>query len=234
MHKLSVIIPTYNEEATISEVIAKVDNVEVGIPKEIIVVDDGSKDRTREILSKMKNIRTVFHEQNKGKGGALKTGILNAAGDLFMLQDADLEYDPSDYPTLLEPILNDEADLVMGSRFLSNGPKFFTRNGDPFFSHFIGNLMIRWTTNFLYGRRFTDYEGCYKAFKKNLVDAIPVEANGFDFDNELICKAMRKGYRICEVPIHYKARLYTEGKKITWRDGVKILWQIVKCRFGKI
>ena len=201
------------------------------LQQEIIVVDDGSQDQTTKVLEEIPDIRLVVHEKNKGKGAALKTGIKNATGDIVLLQDADLEYDPQDYPALLQPILEGRSEFVMGSRFLYKRPRFLTQDGDPFVSHFIGNLMIIWTTNFLYGQKKTDYEGCYKVFTKSLIDRIPIRADGFEFDNELICKAFRRGYEIFEVPIRYSPRLYSEGKKIKWQDGVRMLWNIVMWRF---
>jgi glycosyltransferase involved in cell wall biosynthesis len=228
---MSVIIAAYNEEATIEEIIIRVRKVLVpDIEKEIVVVDDGSKDKTREILKKIEGIRVFFHERNLGKGGALKPGIANATGDVIILQDADLEYSPEDYPALIIPILNDKVDLVLGSRFHSYGPRFFTKNGDPFFSHYIGNKMIIGLTNFLYGQKITDYEGCYKAFTRDLARQVAVTSNGFEFDNELVCKSLRLGYKIAEIPIHYHPRLYAEGKKIKWTDGIRMLWAIIKWR----
>lgn len=229
--KLSVIIPAYNEKETISELISRVQAVDIGsLEKEIVVVDDGSKDGTRDILRNTPAVKSVFHEQNQGKGGALLTGIREATGDLIIIQDADLEYDPKDYPTMIAPILSGEYEFVMGSRFLLQKIKFFTDDGSPFFSHFVGNKMITAFTNLLYGQSHTDYEGCYKAFTKKLAMEVNVKTRGFDFDNEFICKTLRFGYKIKEVPIHYQSRLYTEGKKITWQDGVKILFTILKWR----
>lgn len=230
--KVSVVVPAFNEAATITQIIQKVQAVNLSpLEKEIIVVDDGSKDGTRDILKKISGIQTIFHEKNKGKGGALKTGIASASGDMILIQDADLEYDPKDYSVILGPILEGRADLVMGSRFIYDPPKFFTKDGDPFFSHYVGNKLITCLTNLLYGQRNTDYEGCYKAFTRELSHAVPVTADGFEFDNELICKSLRKGYRMTEVPIRYQSRLYSDGKKITWLDGVIILWTILKWRF---
>ena len=232
--KLSVIIPAYNEAQTIEEILSRVKNVVLGdLEKEIIVVDDGSRDGTRDILRRIMGIHYVFHERNKGKGGAIKTGISTATGDILLIQDADLEYDPEDYRVMIQPILAGETEFVMGSRFLLQKIHFFTEHGAPFFSHYIGNKLITWTTNFLYGQQFTDYEGCYKAFTAALAREIPIRTDGFAFDNELICKTLRRRHRIKEVPIRYKSRLYTDGKKITWRDGLKILWIILKCRFTR-
>lgn len=230
--RISIIIPLFNEERTIQELIQRVQNVNLnGLEKDIVVVDDGSQDRTAELLRKINGIRYFTNLRNQGKGAAIKTGIRHATGEIFLIQDADLEYDPRDYPVILKPILEGKVEFVMGSRFLVEKPRFFTKKGAPFFSHYVGNLMVIAWTNFLYGQRKTDYEGCYKAFTRTLKEWIPIETNGFDFDNELICKALRRGHEIAEVPIRYKPRLYKEGKKIRWQDGVRILWSIFKWRF---
>ena len=240
---LSVIIPVYNEAATIREVIRRV--AAVGIAQEIIVVDDGSTDGTRETLHRLQRengkafpsasgspceLRVAWHERNRGKGAAVRTGFQAARGDIVVIQDADLEYDPQDFHALIEPIERGEADAVLGSRFLLQGPRFFVRGGMPFFSHYVGNKVIIWLTNRLYGFRATDYEGCYKAFKRQLVLSTPVIADGFEFDNELICKLLRRHARIAEVPIRYAPRVYREGKKIRWYHGVRMVWTILKWR----
>ncbi len=231
--KITILIPAYNESGTIKEVIEKVRQAPLPrhLEKEIIVVDDGSEDSTRVKLSELSGIQVFFHDRNQGKGAAVKTGIRHSTGDIILIQDADLEYNPEDYPVVLQPILSEFAELVMGSRFLCEPPKFFSKDGDPFFSHFIGNRIIIWLTNFLYGQNMTDYEGCYKAFTTSLARSIPIGADGFEFDNELICKSIRRGHKIAEVPIHYKSRLYSEGKKINWWDGLVILWTILKWRY---
>jgi len=230
--KLSIIIPVFNEEDTVQELIRRVERVSLSnLEKEIVVVDDRSSDRTAEILRQTPGVRAFFHERNRGKGAALKTGISRSTGDLILLQDADLEYNPDDYPALLRPLLEGRAELVMGSRFLLEKPRYFTKEGSPFFSHYLGNRAVIVLTNFLYGQRMTDYEGCYKVFTRKLIESTPIEADGFSFDNELVCKSLRRGYQLVEVPIHYHPRLYSEGKKITWRDGIKMLWTILKWRF---
>jgi glycosyltransferase involved in cell wall biosynthesis len=230
--KLSVIIPAYNERGTIEAVVRRVQAVNLGpIEKEIIVVDDGSRDGTTEILKELSGIRHIPHERNAGKGAALTTGFQAATGDIVLIQDADLEYNPDDYPTVIRPILEGSSDVVMGSRFILYKPKFFGKRRSPYLSHYVGNVLITSITNLLYGQRFTDYEGCYKAFRRSLVAATPVKTNGFEFDNELICKLIRKGARIAEVPIRYTPRTYAHGKKITWRHGVIMLWTIIKWRF---
>jgi glycosyltransferase involved in cell wall biosynthesis len=232
MRKLTVVIPAYNEERTIAEVLRRVKDVEIGgLEREIIVVDDGSRDRTREILRDTSGIRAIFHEKNRGKGGALQTGIEAATGDVVIFQDADLEYDPSDYKTLLDPIVAGRCEFVMGSRFLREKPKFILGGNSPFFTHYIGNKVVVLLTNLLYLNRATDYEGCYKAVTRRLLVSLRIGCDGFEFDNELICKALRLGHRIIEVPISYHPRSYDDGKKITWRHGMRMLWTIVKWRF---
>ena len=233
--KVSIIIPAYNEVGTIEAIIQKVMETPLdGFEKEIIVVDDCSSDGTREVLqSLVSGIRLVFHPRNRGKGAAVRSGFATATGDILLIQDADLEYDPCDFPRLVEPIARGEADAVMGSRFLLEKPRFFSHDGAPFFSHFIGNKIIIWLTNLLYGFHATDYEGCYKAFSRQVIQDTTVLADSFDYDNELICKLLRRGRKIIEVPIHYYPRVYREGKKIRWQHGIKMVWAILKWRFKR-
>ncbi len=230
--KLSIIIPAYNEETTIKEVVDRIHAVDLGaIQKEIIVVDDGSVDGTSQVLKTLPNIHHITHSRNSGKGAAVTTGIKAASGDIVIVQDADLEYDPNDFLAVIQPILDQRCEAVMGSRFLSRQWTFFGKDQSPYLVHYLGNRLIIATTNLLYGRRFTDYEGRYKAFSRGVLAATPIHAEGFEFDNELVCKLIRKGVRILEVPIRYTPRTYDQGKKITWRHGVMILWTIVKWRF---
>ena len=230
--KLSVIIPVYNERSTIEAVVRRVQAVTLGpIEKEIIVVDDGSRDGTTEILKELSGIRRISHEKNAGKGAALSTGFRAATGDIVLIQDADLEYDPDDYRAVIRPIAEGTSDVVMGSRFIKYKVRIFGKHRSPYISHYIGNVLITFTTNLLYGKNFTDYEGCYKAFRQAVIATTPVEAKGFEFDNELICKLMRKGARIIEVPIRYTPRTYARGKKITWKHGLIMLWTIITWRF---
>jgi glycosyltransferase involved in cell wall biosynthesis len=229
--KISIIIPAYNEEETIAAVIQRIASISLGaIEKEIIVIDDASTDRTAEVLKSLHNIRSIRHSRNAGKGAALTTGIHASTGDLVIFQDADLEYAPEDYPVVLRPLIEGRCDVVMGSRFLRERPVFWGTRKSPYLNHYIGNLLIVWCTNVLYGKQFTDYEGCYKAFRRSLLLDTPVKATGFEFDNELICKVMRKGAQIAEVPIQYHPRTYAQGKKITWRHGLVMLWTIIKWR----
>jgi len=230
--KLSVIIPVYNEGNTIEAVVRRVQAVDLGaIEKEIIAVDDGSTDGTANVLKKLTAIRYLSHERNAGKGAALTTGFRAATGDIVLIQDADLEYDPDDYRAVIRPIAEGTSEVVMGSRFLYARPQFWGKDRSPYLTHYIGNILIVFFTNLLYGRNFTDYEGCYKAFRRTTLATTPVKAKGFEFDNELICKLMRKGSRIIEVPIRYTPRTYARGKKITWRHGLIMLWTIIKWRF---
>lgn len=235
--KLSVVIPAYNEEKTIREIVDKVRRVK--IPKEIIIVDDGSKDFTPAILDelKMKEVKdewfggyTIIHKPNGGKGSAVKAGILAAKGDIVIIQDADLEYDPEDYHIFVREIDGGEV-AVMGSRLIANQRIWFRdKKTLRYIINHLGILAITWSTNILYWNAATDYEGCYKAFRRELVQSIPIEANGFEYDNELVVKILRLGYRIKEVPIRYYPRSYEEGKKIRVLDGIKILWTILKWR----
>ena len=229
--RVSVVVPVYNEAALIETTLRRV--LASPVDKEVLVVDDASTDGTDRVLARLGEelpIRVFRQPRNMGKGAAVRRGFQEACGDILLIQDADLEYDPADYPALIAPILRGEADAVMGSRFLAQKPHFFTPQGDPFFTHYIGNRLIIWLTNLLYGFHASDYEGCYKAFTNEVIRATPVRANEFEFDNELICKLLRRRRRIVEVPIHYTPRVYTEGKKIRWQHGVRILWTILKWR----
>ena len=232
--KLSIVIPAYNEEATIVELLRRVRAADIpGFEREIIVVDDGSADRTAQLAREVPGVVLVRHARNAGKGAALKSGIQACSGDVVMFQDADLEYDPRDFAAVLAPIVEGRCDAVIGSRFLHERPVFFGRRRSPYLTHYLGNLMIVATTNWLYGKAFTDYEGCYKAFRRSVLLGVPVRADGFEFDNELLCKLFRKGAPVVEVPIRYAPRTYDRGKKITWRHGVIILWTIVRWRLWR-
>lgn len=230
MLKLSVIIPVYNEENTITKVISKVKNIRLkGISKEIIVIDDLSADRTRGILEKMKDkqVKILYHKKNIGKGAAIRTGLQNAAGDIILIQDADLEYDPKEYEKLLNPILSGNAKVVYGSRLNS-----IRKNMKNMYKlHYIGNLFLTFMTNLLYGVKITDMETGYKVFRKEVIDGINLKAKRFDFEPEITAKILKRGYKIFEVPISFAGRKFDEGKKITWKDGVQAAYYLLKYRF---
>lgn len=225
---LSVVIPVYNEDKTIDALLARVESVDLPYAKEIIIVDDCSTDGTREILQTIErgnrgNIRVVFHERNQGKGAALRTGFALASGDLIIIQDADLEYDPAEYPKLLAPILDDRADVVYGSRFVGSEPHRVL-----FFWHSIGNRALTLMSNMCTNLNLTDMESCYKVFRKDVLADIVIEENRFGFEPEITAKIARKKCRIYEVGISYSGRTYTEGKKISWLDGIWAIWCILK------
>jgi glycosyltransferase involved in cell wall biosynthesis len=226
---VSVVIPAYNERDTIVEVIRRVQAV--GIHHEIIVVDDFSLDGTRQILLELerreKNLQVLLHGYNKGKGAALRTGFQQASGDVVLIQDADLEYNPNDLPRLLEPIERGEADIVYGSRFLENAGQ------DPSRLHRFGNWLLTAASNVTTGQRLTDMETCYKVFRREVLDQIDVEQNRFGFEPEITAKVSRLGYRILELPISYNCRGYEEGKKIGLRDAGNALWCIAKYGMGR-
>ena len=230
MHKLSIIIPAYNEARTIQQIIEKVKAVDLGaVEKEIIVVDDGSRDGTRDILKTISDIRYIFHEKNLGKGGAVKTGFQNATGDMVIIQDADLEYDPNDYKEMIRPILDGKTEVTNGVRIQPE--KDDRKKKSLYWLSWFGNNLITWTTNWLYWHDAGEYEGCYKVFTKRLLDTVDIKTNDFDFDNELMCKILKRGIHPIDVSIHYYPRSYAEGKKINWRHGFKILGTIIKTRF---
>jgi len=229
VNKLSVIIPAYNEERTIEELIKRVGAVLLSnnIEKEIIVVDDGSIDNTLNILENLKNqykLVLVKHQKNQGKGAAIRTGILKATGDFVVIQDADLEYDPNDYNKLLVPFFENKAEVVYGSRIL--GSKNHGR-----IAFYLGGLGVTLATNIICGINITDEPTCYKVFKKDLLDSLNLETNGFEFCPEVTAKIAKRKIKIFEVPISYHPRGKSEGKKIKWRDGFIALWTLVKYRF---
>ncbi|MSR76140.1 MAG: glycosyltransferase family 2 protein [Candidatus Ryanbacteria bacterium] len=231
--KLSIVIPAYNERETIEEIIRRVQAVSVGaIEKEIIIVDDGSTDGTNEIVRNIPDIRVVTHKKNIGKGGAVKTGFRHATGDILLIQDADLEYDPKDYGDIIDPIVKGYADITNGVRI--QPPRDARRKKSYYWISWLGSKFITVVTNILYWHNAGEYEGCYKAFRKSVIDTISIETNDFDFDNELICKLLRKKIRIVDVSIHYYPRDYGDGKKIRFYHGVKILRTIIKWRFKRV
>ncbi len=223
--KLTVIIPCFNEAGTISQVVAAVKASPVK-NCEIIIVDDNSTDGTREILQSQIESqvdRVIYHRKNRGKGAALRTGFAAATGDIVVIQDADLEYDPQEYPLLIKPILNNKADVVFGSRFMGRGPHRVL-----YYWHMVGNMFLTTLSNMLTNINLTDMETCYKAFRREVIQSIKIEENRFGFEPEITAKVAKMGCRIYEVGISYYGRTYKEGKKINWKDGVWAIYCILK------
>jgi glycosyltransferase involved in cell wall biosynthesis len=223
--KLSVVMPVYNEQATLREVVSRV--LAVPLEVELICVDDGSRDGSREILAELQidhpQIRVMLQPKNMGKGAALRCGIQEATGDFIIIQDADLEYDPSDYPALLGPLIEDKADVVYGSRFLGSGPHRVL-----YFWHSVGNSILTLISNALTNMNMTDMETCYKVFRREILQSIPIEEDRFGFEPEITVKISKRRLRVYEVGIGYWGRTYEEGKKISWRDGFRALWCLLK------
>ena len=243
--KLSVVIPVYNEKATIDEILRRV--IETHFRKEILLVDDCSTDGTRQILEKiaqlqaageaqapafdggdpidLRDLRIFFQTQNQGKGAALRRGFAEVIGDIVLVQDADLEYDPRDYDKLLEPIIDGRADVVFGSRFLG-GPQRV-----HYFWHYVANKILTLLSDIFTNLKLTDMETCYKVFRREVLQGISLKSNRFGFEPEITAKVAKGNWRVYEVPISYAGRTYEEGKKITWKDGVQALWCIIRFRF---
>jgi glycosyltransferase involved in cell wall biosynthesis len=224
--KVSVIIPVYNEATTIEEILRRVEAQ--GIASEILVVDDGSTDGSREILHKLRNedhIKVILHEKNQGKGAAVRIGIENATGDVLLIQDADLEYNPRDYPALIQPIEEGIADVVYGSRFLG-GPR-----RTAMYWHMVANKLLTFMTNLLYNTILSDMETGYKVFKREIVAGLKIRANKFDFEPEFTAKILKRKARVYEVPISFNPRDYDEGKKIGIKDAFQAVWALIKYRF---
>ena len=237
--KLSIVIPVYNEINTIHEILRQVSNVEISLEKEIILVDDYSTDGTREILEKIssnekevldlipskghRSIKVILHEQNKGKGGALRTGFSHITGDIMIVQDADLEYDPGDYPRLIKPILDGEADVVYGSRFLGR-----KRPEGILFSSLIANKVLTFISNIMTGLKLTDMETCYKVMKSSILKEIELTSDRFGIEPEITAKLAKKEVKIVELPILYHGRDHATGKKINWKDGLSAIYHILR------
>ena len=234
MVRISIVVPAYNERATVAQLLDRVASAPLpeGVEREIVVVDDRSTDGTRELLRALATrgyppVRLVEHEVNRGKGAALRSGFAVAEGDLVLIQDADLEYDPRDYPKLLQPILDGEADVVYGSRFLGGPHRVL------FYWHYLGNQLLTTLSNMLTDLNLSDMETCYKVFRRELLDGIELRSDRFGIEPELTARFSQSQARIYEVPISYHGRTYAEGKKIGWRDGFAAIWAILRYNLGR-
>ena len=223
--KLSVVMPVYNEQRTLQAVIERV--LSASLEVEVLCVDDGSTDASRQILAELQSqhpqIKVFLQPKNMGKGAALRRGIQEATGDYVIIQDADLEYDPNDYPLLLGPLDSGQADVVYGSRFMGSGPHRVL-----YYWHSVGNWLLTLLSNMITNLNMTDMETCYKAFRREVIQSIPLEEDRFGFEPEVTVKIAKRGLRVFEVGISYSGRTYAEGKKIGWKDGVRALWCLVK------
>ena len=231
--RLSIVIPVYNEEETIPQVIEQVLAVSLdGVEKEIVIVNDGSSDKTAEVVQNLSTrmpcqLTVVHHKENQGKGAAIRTAMAHVTGDLVVTQDADLEYDPQDYPALLAPFSNPAVQVVYGSRNLRTNPR-------SSWSFYWGGRLLSWVANLLYGSRITDEATGYKVFRTDLLRSLNLQPTRFEFCPEVTGKLLRRGVEIHEVPITYRPRSFEEGKKIQWYDGIDAIWTLVKYRFGKL
>ena len=226
---LSVIVPVYNERNTVAEVLRRMRRVDLPVDLEIVVVDDGSTDGTSQILAALEDstVQVVRHGTNQGKAAAIRTGLQHVRGELVLIQDADLEYDPEDWPRLLRPVLRGRSHVVYGSRFSGEG-------GSMPASDWVGNRFLSLTTNLLYNTSLSDMECGYKLFTRKVLDDITIQSDRFDFEPEITAKVLRRGYRIYEVPVSYAGRPASEGRKFAWRDGVRALRTLVRYRWGRM
>ena len=224
---LSVIVPVYNERATVAEIVRRMRRVDLPVDLEIVMVDDGSSDGTERILSAMEDstLHVVRHDGNRGKGAAVRTALEHARGDLVLIQDADLEYDPDDWPALLRPVLRGRAEVVYGSRFLGE-------RESAGLSHWVRNRLLSVATNLLYGSSLSDMGSSLKLFERKVLDGVSIESERFDFEPEITAKVLRRGYRIYEVPVSHTARGRDEGRKFSWQDSVRALSTLLRFRFA--
>ena len=236
MKKLSIIIPAYNEEKTILEVLAKVKKTKLSLRKEIIVVSDGSTDRTAKLAATLKGIKVIDQQPNQGKGAAVRKGIESSTGEIVIIQDADLEYNPEEYEKIVKPLLDKTALVVYGSRFLGSEPRrlkiFSRKHKNAYSSAYFGAQVITFLTNLLFGTELTDEPTCYKCFESSLIKSIKIESDRFNWEPEVTAKIALKGINIYEVPISYNPRSFREGKKINWKDGIQAIWTLIKYRFN--
>ena len=225
MQKITIVIPVYNEKNSLLEILKRVEEVDFELEKEIILIDDYSTDGTRELYKDLP-YKVLYHEYNQGKGAALRTGIQEASGDIIIIQDADLEYNPQDYKELVQLVKTGCADVVYGSRLAD------TRNSGKFLLlSYLANVTLSFMTRLLYGTYLTDMETCYKAFRADVIKGIEIKSNRFDFEPEITAKVLKQGVTFLETPISYNARTNEEGKKIGWKDGVQAIWTLIKYRF---
>ena len=225
MNKISIIIPVYNEKKSLLEIIKLIENVDFGVEKEIILVDDCSTDGTKDLYEGL-SYKVIYHNTNQGKGAAIRTGIAESTGDIIIIQDADLEYNPEDYLPLIKLIIDDKADVVYGSRFLNQ-----EKEKNFLFLSYIANKFLTFLTQIMFRTSLTDMETCYKAFRADFIKNVNIKSNRFDFEPEITAKVLKQKVRFAELPISYNARKNTDGKKVCWIDGVQAIITLIKYRF---